>query len=400
MLIAPSAPARAAAGVTAAAPPATAPARACPRPWLHRRGTRARRLAVRRRAACLRARARAAAPPTTGTAPLAVGLVDDTFGFNPLEVGARMDRLARSGTRWLREALPWNRIEPADGRFAFARYDQAFTAAARRGLRIVPLLYDTPPWAGRAWNTIPEDPGAFAEYTAKVVARYGPGGSFWAAHPELDGALAPQWFEILNEPYFGFFSEGGVDPGRYARLFKAAVAAGRAANPRARYLLQVDGDIRHEGRWTPWIDLLFDAVPDLGPFVDGAAPHLYTSAPLDHWTPGREGANEQFRRIDAQRERLAAHGRPDVPFWITEIGWSTCGAPAEWCKSEEEQAARITRLVQLLRSDYRGVVQGVFLYRFQDEGSDPLDKEHHFGLVRPDGTAKPGLAAFRAAAQG
>ncbi|MGH2988650.1 MAG: hypothetical protein ACRDMA_02140, partial [Solirubrobacterales bacterium] len=125
--------------------------------------------------------------------PLRVGLVANAQGYFPNSERI-LDEADRTRTRWLRESFEWGEIEPEDDAWAWRRYDELLIAAAQRGIRILPLLIGSPPWAGLEWNEIPADPTEYAEYTAQVVARYGPGGSFWEAHPEI-AAFAPQHFE-------------------------------------------------------------------------------------------------------------------------------------------------------------------------------------------------------------
>ena len=135
-----------------------------------------------------------------------------------------------TGARWLREEFSWPEIEPQNDSWQWDRYDHLMIEAAERNMRVLPVLFDTPKWAGSAWNEIPSNPAEFSQYAAKVAERYGPDGTFWQAHPEI-ASYAPDYFEIWNEPYSRYFSAGGVHPGRYARLVEAAATAGREANP-------------------------------------------------------------------------------------------------------------------------------------------------------------------------
>jgi hypothetical protein len=60
---------------------------------------------------------------------------------------------------------------------------------------VLPILDSPPAWARGAGLQ-----RAYAAFTAQAVARYGPGGSFWRAHPQWRAAT-PVWFELWNEPY-------------------------------------------------------------------------------------------------------------------------------------------------------------------------------------------------------
>jgi polysaccharide biosynthesis protein PslG len=309
------------------------------------------------------------------------------------------DLALASGARYLREDLDWSRIEPRPGRFRFDRYDAIFAVAASRGLTVLPLLDATPGWARPGADALPADPRAFARFVARVVARYGPGGDFWRARPGL-APLAASHFELYNEPFLAAGVVRVPDPPAYARLVRVAAAEGRRANPRARFLLAGETSwTTPSGAHRSWMDDLYRAVPDLGDHFDAVAVHPYSPDSPDHYTPGR-GTRSQTRRLEQVRARLVAHGDAGKPVWITEIGWSTCPGGEE-CVSEASQAAYLRRLFELARTRWRGFVRAVVVYQLREyEPRDRGDKEGWYGLLRPDGSAKPAWAAFREAARG
>ncbi|HET6866472.1 MAG TPA: hypothetical protein VFH80_11200, partial [Solirubrobacteraceae bacterium] len=138
-----------------------------------------------------------------------------------------MDQVAAAAAPpWIRQEFDWSLIEPQPGTFDFSRYDQFMLLTAQHRVHVLPLLFVTPSWAGPSENSIPSDPSGYAAYVAAVVGRYGPHGSFWTQHPDLAG-YAIQTFELWNEPYYDNGNNGEYDPGRYARMVKAAALAGR-----------------------------------------------------------------------------------------------------------------------------------------------------------------------------
>ena len=193
---------------------------------------------------------------------LRIGLVANTQSQGQ-DAGAEQDIAAASGARWLREEFDWDSVEPRNDVWDWARYDNVIEQAALRGMRVLPLLNGSASWAAPRWNQFPDDFSEFGEYVAAVASRYGPGGAFWRDRPGL-AALAPTHFEIWNEPYIEYFSVDRVDPARYAKLVRTAVSAGRAANPRARFLLAADTFYTEApGDYRNWIDGMYEAVPDL-----------------------------------------------------------------------------------------------------------------------------------------
>jgi hypothetical protein len=319
-------------------------------------------------------------------------VVADSEGMGaPWAIGRVQDSVVRTGARWIREEFRWSRIERRRGRFRFGHYDAVMTAAARRGLRVLPLLQGVPRWAGSPFNDVPRHPARYARYVARVVGRYGPGGAFWRAHPQWAG-LAPRWYELWNEPYFAPGGAAAYDPPRYARLVRATVRQGRRANPAARFLLAADVTGRQRGaRWVQWVDALYEAMPRLNRWFDGVALHPYGND-----LTGLDGQGfRQFRRIEVLRRAFVAHGAADKPFWATEIGWPTCPA-APGCVSEREQAVALRTAITALRTTYAGFVQAVFLYALRDRGPHAAgDSELWYGLERRDGSAKPALGALR-----
>lgn len=328
---------------------------------------------------------------------LIVGVVENTLDAGP-QRGPEQSLVRSVGVRWIREELRWPDLEPQRGVFRWRSFDSLLTSAARHGLHVLPLLLGTPRWAGPAPLALPRNPATFASFAAAAAARYGPGGTFWRKHPKLDPRLAPQWFELWNEPYTLPYSQDGIKPARYARMVVAATAAGRAANPRTRWLMAVDlvygnAQARHN-----WIAALYRAEPDLNRSFDGVAVHPYS-----YYAP-TAGANAtslafRFNRVGTIAHELAAHGAGNRPIWITEVGWSTCQLRPD-CVSDQSQARDLAATFALVRSRYARVVRALFVYRLSDLASGlPADREAHYGVMRTNGSRKPAFSVISAQAR-
>ena len=331
---------------------------------------------------------------------LVVGLNASVSGW--ANMSARMNQVAsKAGPAWIRQQFDWSQIEPQPGSFDFSRYDQFMLLSAQAGVHVLPVLYDAPSWAGPTGNTIPADPSTYAAYVAAVVGRYGPHGSFWTAHPRL-GGYAIQTFELWNEPYYSNGNNGDYDPGRYARLVKAAASAGRQTDPDAHFLLAAENQAQFVGsRWVWWIDALYQAVPDLNNYFDGVAVHPYGTdlTNLSFPTPGQAyNGYQQIRRVEAIHQEFAAHNAAGKPLWITEIGWPTCTSGSVRCTTPAGQAANLTTVFNYARTTWKNFVQAVFVYSYDDSYADSSDPEHDYGLTYNDGTPKPALSVFQAQA--
>ena len=323
-----------------------------------------------------------------------IGLVANTQ-IHDQRAGDEQDLARQTGASWLREEFDWDVIEPSDDQWQWARYDTVIEQAALRGLHVLPLLNGTAAWAGPRWNQFPDDFAEYGEYVGAVTGRYGPGGSFWQAHPEL-AEYAPTHFELWNEPFIEYFSIDKVSPSRYAELVKAGASGGRAGNPEAKFLLAADTYYTEApGDYRNWIDGMYDAVPDLNSYFDAVAIHPYSaSRGPDVYTPG-EGTRWQFRRIEEMRERFNAHGAAGKGFWITELGWSTCTGHHD-CVSEAQQAEYVRRAFDYATGKYGSFMEAVFIYHMNDWGpADETNKEYWFGLRRKDGSRKPAWDVMR-----
>ncbi len=348
---------------------------------------------------------RAPAPVTLPAAPasappLTVGLVANTLGERGRQRAVQQAKVRAAGVSWIREELPWSIVERRPGQFDWSAIDGLFLSASRRGLHVLPLLIGSPRWAAPSELALPSDPNRFGAFAARAAARYGPGGRFWRAHPKLDGRLAPVWFELWNEPYLPAFSVGGIDPARYARMVRAALTAGHGANPRARWLMAADLIYEaSDGSRRSWLDAIATDDPTLLADVDGFAVHPYS-----FFAPGEDAEQAtsmpfRFSRVGAIDAELASRGAVRQPFWITELGWSTCDRRPD-CVDEREQARRLALAVTRLRTTYARRVRALFVYHLRDfPRRAESDREAHYGLLRTDGSRKPAWAIVRAAAR-
>jgi endo-1,4-beta-mannosidase len=91
----------------------------------------------------------------------------------------------------------------------------------------------------------------------------------------------------------------------------------------------------------------------------------------------------------------AANGHQPVKFYLTEMGWPTnkgkCGRSE---RSAESVYARTNLLAKTLPS-----VHGLWWYELRDQSWDKRERQHNFGVIRPDGSRKPAFESIRALSQ-
>jgi len=335
-------------------------------------------------------------PPVACVAPLPAGF----FGITAPELLAApaADRRRalgaqhRAGARTLRQVFDWSRIETAPGRYALADYDALVGDAARAGLTVLPVLYGTPafraaPAPGRTASP-PRDSEAIGPFARALVARYGPSGSFWRAHPGVPRRPARAW-QIWNEPNLGRYWRGRPDAAAYAGLLRAASTAIRSVDPRAELVTAGLPDTRRGVRLATYLRQLY-AAGARGTF-DTVGVNLYAR------TPG--GVLLAARRT---RQVMARYGDDRARIWITELGWADDGPRSSFTVGRAAQARSVRDALRLTAASARLLrLRGTVYYAWKDLPPYPGIGDFwglHTGLLDESGAPKPALAAFTAGA--
>src|SRR5207244_11078032 len=124
-------------------------------------------------------------------------------------------------------------------------------------------------------------------------------------------------YEIGNEPNQDDFwdTDAGPDPTRYAQMLEASYARIKAAAPQAMVL---GGSIAFNDR--DYFEQMYQQ-GDVGKSFDALALHPYS---LGH---APEQVADQIHSfalaVEGMSAVMAAHGEPNKPIWITEMGCST-----------------------------------------------------------------------------
>lgn len=318
----------------------------------------------------------AANPSETFGEPFVKGVDTNLQGWGVGAVGQIASEMSSLGVNWAREDLSWSSVESQKGVFNWTGFDQTLAAARENGITILPIVGYAPSWASAS------DSADYAAFVKAAVERYGPG-----------TAANLRWWELWNEPYFAYAWSGKTpEPEAYARDALAAAQAAKSVSPSVKLLIAADyqgsAQVGGSTQWqTSWIDDMFTAAPTLGKWIDGVSVHPYGDDPAlpVATTGGWEDAsgNWAFGRIDTIRAKFLAHG-VDVPFWITEVGWSTSEV------SEATQAQDYTDLAPQITA--RPWIRALFPYCLREFNSTP-DKESQFGLLRY-GTWEPKPAFY------
>jgi hypothetical protein len=335
----------------------------------------------------------AASPPAQNTLPARAGpgtvqtgasvnLLFNTPGLPASLIAAQLRALSSTGATLARSDALWEASEPRAPRAGVHAYDWAFDdrvagALAEAGLRWLPIIDYSAPWAqsipGQD-HSPPRSDADYGAYAAALAARYGAGGSFWRSRPGLR-AEPVQTFEIWNEPDNGEFWTPGPDATGYARLYATARAAIDAVDPAAQVIVGGLTDPAH------FLPAMLTALPALRGHIDGVAVHPY----------GRP--HVVLSRVYAARLTLDALGLRDLPLYVTEVGWTIHPVGVLDYVPGPRRAAFILQTLSALAKRSCGVA-AVVLYTWYSPGRDPANSQEWYGISSATGASAADTAAF------
>ncbi|HEV3128238.1 MAG TPA: hypothetical protein VGY32_04605 [Solirubrobacteraceae bacterium] len=311
------------------------------------------------------------------------GLLFNSRLYPPAQIAAQLQALRQAGATVSRADAPWETAEPAPPSGGTHRYSWAFDdtiagSLAAQGLRWLPIIDYSAPWAQSVPgqdHSPPSSPADYAAYAAALAGRYGPGGSFWRGHPELPPQPVDT-YEIWNEPDNTSFWKPAPNPAVYADLYQRSRDAIASLQPAAHVIV---GGLTHP---TEFLPALLAAAPGLRGHVDGVAIHPYGATP----------AAVLGRARDA-RTVLRSLGLYDVPLYVTEFGWTTKPPGALDYLPARLRPAYIEQTLAALGHTNCGV-SAVMLYAWVTPERNPPDSQDWFGIHPPGGGSPPDTTAF------
>ncbi len=307
-------------------------------------------------------------------------------------VNLQLSTIERLGPDFVRAQIGWQQLEPippAGGRprFDFAASDRWVAALAEHHLRwyVFGVGIHTPTWAAKpglpascAAGSPPARPSDFAAAMAAVARRYGDGGAFWRAHPELPYEPVHD-YEVWNAPNHAGDWCPSPDPAAYARLYAATEHAVHSADPGAEVIVGglATGPAPGQGPASAQVEpgqflsRMLAAVPALRGHVDAVGVHVY--APT---------GGAALMRIAAFRHELEAIGMGGVRISWNEVGWPTHGTAGSGYVVTE--LARALYLRQVADADLGACgVTSLAPHTWVSAEQDAADAENWYGIADP-----------------
>ena len=279
-----------------------------------------------------------------------------------------LDLIAEGGFRFIRMDFSWGSIERQKGVYDFEKsgYDELTAGCLKRGIRILYIL----DYSNRLYepeNSVRTDEGrkAFAAFAEAAAKRYAGKNIVW---------------EIWNEPNIRQFWRPQPDVENYCKLVEAAAPRVKSADSSGLVVAPASSTIPF-----PWLEDCFKQ--GLLRWIDAVSVHPYRPTPP-------ETVVEDYAKLRNLIKTSAPEGK-EMPILSGEWGYSLIN----WNKarlSEEQQARYLAR--EFLTNLSQGVPISIW-YDWKDDGTNPDEREHHFGTMTNDLKPKPAYLAAKTLSQ-
>lgn len=307
----------------------------------------------------------------------------DLLGKSASTQAAQLAGMKAIGITEIRMDANWEWVQYG-GRnsFDWSQLDQAVASARAAGMSVDLIVDGCPPWAavsGTAGDASPQpaSPAQYAQWASAVAARYAPKGV--------------TTFEIGNEPNNVTFWQPAPNPAAYTADLIAAYKAVKKVAPSAFVLSGGLAPEANDGTNINAVTFLQDMYADgAHGYFDGLSYHPYSYPALPNTYASWSGWSQMNQTSSSIRSVMAANGDSGKKIYITEVGAPT-GGPAG--VSQAAQATELTQAIAAAKTT--SWIGGIYLYSWQDEGTDTTNSENWFGLLTYAGAQKPAYAAVK-----
>ncbi len=276
---------------------------------------------------------------------------------------AGLDAAKGLGFSRVRMDFSWSAVESTKGVYNFSNYDALVASLAARGMTLH-LILD---YGNRLYP--PTGDAAFVSTTVPAFAAYAKAA---AAHFAGKGVT----FEIWNEANLEHFWMSAPSASDYAALANAAIVAVHAGGP----------SVKVSTTGVSGYDFAFVRGYLAGGGADGAdaiGVHPYRIT-------GGETITD-----DTLLLRSIAGALPGAPaVWDTEWGYTSTSFGGDG----HAPTARATQATFVMREILSAWAVGfplAVVYDLRDDGTDPTNAEHNYGLIANDDTDKPAAVSVR-----
>ena len=285
--------------------------------------------------------------------------IPDGFGINIHFTNPKpgeIKMLSEAGLRWVRMDLKWDVTETQPGRYDFSEYDRLLEALKPFNIRTLFILdYGNPLYDNGAPPRTETTRQAFTRWAVAAARHFSGREVIW---------------EIYNEPNHSLFWPPKPNAQDYAALALAVGRGFRESVPNEKLVGPATSEIDFD-----FLETCFKA--GLLEYWSAVSIHPYRRN--DPETAARDYCRlrEMIKTYSARsnvRNSKSNTQKQDIPIISSEWGYS-----AVWPGMTKEKQAQM-----LARSWLTNVSNNISLsiwYDWRDDGLDPNEGEHHFGIV-------------------
>ena len=297
-----------------------------------------------------------------------VGAEDFVFGIGTHGAPDRgLALIQAAGIPGLRDDIHWSEVEREKGVLIMPeRYERYVDESLRRGIQPVLILcYGNKLHDNGGYPVSGEAAEAYTRFAEFVVAHF---------------AGRVRQYEIWNEWNIAIGLPPGTPRGRpepYVALLRKVYPRLKAVDP---HVVVVGGALSGNAVEKGWLEDACRA--GLLDSLDAFSFHPYCFRQGGVARLPENGFVKQIRDSQAVTRR---YQKREIPIYITEVGWPDHHGPDG--STPEDSARFLARTYLLART--MPFIRGLWWYDFCDDGVDPNEREHHFGIVTRDLTPKP-----------
>jgi hypothetical protein len=284
--------------------------------------------------------------------------ISQAFGVNIHFIDpdpAEIKMIADAGFGWVRTDFKWELTEVERGKYDFTRYEPLVSELGRRNLRPLFILdYGNPLYTQGMSVRTPAAREAFALWAVAAAKHISGRGIIW---------------EVFNEPNHPIFWPPQPNVHEYTALAAAVAKAFQSEAPNEKLIGPATAGIEFN-----FLESCFEA----GLLDQWSAVSIH---PYRQTNPETVASDYALLRETIERYRTARGSKRVIYGARTpEVISGEWGYSSAWGgMDEQKQAALLAR--QFLTNVANGIRLSIW-YDWRDDGSNPAEAEHHFGLMR------------------
>ena len=308
----------------------------------------------------------------------------------------------------VRAPVIWQFVEPSPDAYDLGQLDYYVGQAAQQGMEVLPFVYTSPQWAVQGCAGLkcqnvppldtPEAREAWQDLLRDLVARYGPGGTYFEENPGIPEQPIRQW-QCWNEPSSPYYFKN-PNAARYADLVKLCHEAITSVDPGAKVILaglfgspkgSRSAGSKKNVIWK-YLARFYD-VPGISESFDGVSVHPYSPTKRD-----------LKRVLNKTLKAIGRGGDAGVPILVTEIGAGSAKPKKGKDKDERPLIKGKRGQARLLKQQFKFLINNQAKYNVENvtwyAWKDPDHKVGNCkfcntaGLFKQSGKPKPAWFAL------